>query len=259
MLWSVLWVLAFQVLPWPRPDVPAPSFAELPVLLVWPNSTTWFVYGLALFFAVTWLARRVPTALLLGAALMVSVVAARVDTGSEPIDKMGMYYVFFVAAVRFGPRVRELAPRVRAWHAAALVPAFLALAVGVTATGLIGFPGARFAVSTVAVAGGIAAAVVLSRVRSAAWLVTLGRNTLPVYLLHSYPLLGATALLAGRDAGPAGWAPVVAPVLTVVATVVALLVHRATRGVPGLYDVPRRLALVTEPRPVAPVAAPVGR
>ena len=69
---------------------------------MWPNATTWFVYALALFFAVTWLARRIPTPVLLGGAALLSVVAARVDSGSVPIDKMGTYYVFFAAAVRLG-------------------------------------------------------------------------------------------------------------------------------------------------------------
>ncbi len=250
-LWSTVWVVAFQVLPWPRPDVPRPGWAELPLLLVWPNDTTWFVYALALFLTITWCARRVPTWLLLGGSALVSVVAAQVDTGSTPIDKMGTYFVFFVAAVRFGPRVRELAPRIRGRHVLALVPGYVVVAAGVTVTGLVWVPGVRLVVATVAVVAGVAAAVALSRTRSAAWLVALGRTTLPVYLLHSYVLLQAVVLLAPHRAALEPWAPLLAPVLTVVATVVSLLVHRVTRGVPGLYDLPPRVE-----RALAPAAVP---
>lgn len=254
LLWSTLWIGTFQVLPWPRPDVPRPSWSELPLLLVWPNATTWFVYALALFLAATWCARRVPTWLLLGGAALLSVAAAQVDTGNAPIDKMGTYYVFFAAAVRLGPRIREIAPRIRGRQALALVPGYAAVAVAVTATGLVWVPGVRLVVGTVAVVAGVAAAVALSRARSAAWLVALGRLTLPVYLLHSSVLLAAVALLAPHRAAVEPWAPLVAPVLTAVATVVALLVHRVTRGVPGLYDVPRRVE-----RALAPAGVVAGR
>lgn len=259
VLWSTAWVVVFQAVPWPRPDVPRPAWSELPLLLVWPNATTWFVYALALFFAVTWCARRLPTWTLLGGAALVSVVAAQVDTGSTPIDKMGTYYVFFAAAVRCGPRVRELAPRVRGRHALALVPLYAAVAVVVTATGLVWVPGVRLGVSTVAVVAGVAVAVALSRLRAGGWLVALGRTTLPVYLLHSYPLLVAVALLAPHRAAWEPWAPLVAPALTAVAVVVPLVAHRVTRGVPGLYDVPRRLERALAPRPeVAPRPRPTG-
>ena len=248
LLWSTVWVVAFQVLPWPRPDEPRPGWSELPLLLVWPNATTWFVYALALFLAVTWLARRLPTGVLLGGGLLVSVVAAQVDTGNAPIDKMGTYYVFFAAAVRLGPRVRELASRIRGRHALAIVPAYAVLAVAVTVTGLLWVPGVRAVVSTFAVVAGVAAAVALSRLRSAGWLVALGRNTLPVYLLHSYAVLGVAAVLAGDTAAVAPWAALVPPLLTVLAIAAALVVHRATRRVPGLYDLPPALERALEPR-----------
>jgi uncharacterized membrane protein YcfT len=252
VLWSAAWVVVFQVVPWPRPDVPRPAWSELPLLLVWPNATTWFVYALALFLAVTWCARRVPTGALVGGAVLVSVVASQVDTGNAPIDKMGTYYVFFAAAARLGPRVRELAPRLGGRHAAVLAPVYVVVAVAVTGTGLVWVPGVRLGVSAVAVVAGVAAAVALSRVRSAGWLVTLGGSTLPVYLLHSYPLLVAVALLAPHRAVLEPWAPLVAPALTVVAVVVPLVVHRGTRGAPGLYDLPRRLERALDPqRPAA--------
>jgi uncharacterized membrane protein YcfT len=248
VLWSTVWVVVFQLVAWPRPDTPRPAWSELPLLLVWPNATTWFVYALALFFAATWLVRRVPTPVLLGGAALLSVVAAQVDTGNAPIDKMGTYYVFFAAAVRLGPRVRELAPRTRGRHAVALTALYVAVAVAVTATGLLWLPGVRLVVSTVAVVAGVAVAVALSRLRSAAWLVALGRRTLPVYLLHSYAILAAAAVLAGHDGVLTPWAPLVAPLLTAVATVLALGLHRVTRGVPGLYDLPRWASRALEPR-----------
>ena len=163
LLWSTVWVAAFAVLPWPRPDVPRPGPAELPLLLVRPNDTTWFVYGARAVLRGHLVARRLPTPVLLGGAALLSVVAALVDTGSTAIDKMGTYYVFFAAAVRLGPRVREVAARVRGWHAVAIALAYAAVAVVVTATGLLWVPGGRLATGALAVVAGVSVAAALSR------------------------------------------------------------------------------------------------
>lgn len=248
LLWTAIWVLVWRVVPWPRPDTPAPTAAEVTLALVWPSTTTWFIYGLAVFLALTWLARPLPTPVLLGGALVVSVVAAQVDTGNTALDKMGTYYVFFAVAARLGERVRAAAPRIRGRHAGVLVPTYLVVGAAVTATGLVWAPGVRTLVGALGVVAGVAAAVVVARARSAAWLVALGRSTLAVYLLHSYPVLALAALLGAHRAALEPWAPLIPPLVAVVATLVALAVHRATRAVPGLYDLPSAVTRAIEPR-----------
>ncbi|OLT52703.1 hypothetical protein BJF89_04340 [Corynebacterium sp. CNJ-954] len=84
---------------------------------------------------------------------------------------------------------------------------------------------------------GITAAVLIDRHAPFLKLAWVGKNTLPIYLLH-VPLLGA---LYSLDLGLPSTAVVAVgvPVLsTVLAVAAALLIWRVTRRIPGIYTAP---------------------
>jgi uncharacterized membrane protein YcfT len=243
VLWSLIWIAAFTAVPALRSGRGPTALESLVTLPVLPNANTWFVYALAVYFVVAWLLRRLPVwlQLLPAAVLTVLFETDALRTGSGPLDKMATYFTFFLLAVRLGPVVLRLAPRVRPWHALALVAAYVGGTALAAALSLFYVPGVQLLLSCCAVAAGVAASVVLGRLAVLGWLARLGTRTLPVYVLHFYPILAVAALLRTLPDASSAVALALPPVLTVVAVAVSLVVHRSTRGVPGLYGLPRAL------------------
>ncbi|TNC19253.1 hypothetical protein FHE66_04000 [Georgenia sp. 311] len=258
VLWSFTWTLAFRVLP--NLDH-VPTWGELGLILVWPHASTstWFIYSLALYFVVAWAIRRLPVwaQLTLAAVVSVAFEAGVLDTGNMTLDKIATYFVFFLAAALLGPRVRDAARLVRPRHAVVAAAGYLAVSAAVSAADAMRVPGVRLGVSCLAVAFGVALAVVLSRSPAMWWLEFLGRRTLPIYVLHFYPVIVLSALLE-PVAARIGWAaPVLPLVLTAGAILFSLGVERVTRQVPGLYTLPsvRRRPATSARRPAPDPAA----
>lgn len=239
VLWSVIWTVAFQFLPLLRE---VPTWTELALLFVWPNASTWFVYSLALYFVLAWAMRALPVAVQLSLAAGLSVVfsAGVVETGNTALDKMGQCFVFFLGAALLGPRVRAAAARTRPVHALLWGLAYTATTAVAAVVDGFRVPGVRLLVSVLAIAFGIALAVWLTGRRQFRWLEALGRQTLPVYVLHYYPILVLCALLEPVAPLLEPLAPVLPLAFTALATVFALGAARVTRGVPGLYGLPAR-------------------
>ncbi|MFC3499536.1 acyltransferase family protein [Micromonospora krabiensis] len=211
-------------------------------------SNLWYLYALALYFTVAKAVRRAPRALVLvpAAALSVVTAAGLLDT---PGNRGGFYQnlVFFLAGL-------YLRPWIEAWAAGAtrrrLVLTGGAYALALAAMAALGaqtWLGVWPLVSVVAVAFGITAAARLCRWRSIAGpLVALGRNTLPVYVIHMPVLALLHRLLVGPLSGldQAGQEIVVLgyPILlTALVIGLSLAVHRALSGrAPWLFDLPGR-------------------
>lgn len=258
-LWSTIWALAFLVIPIMRPEGDLTPVQQFLLLAVWPNASTWFVYALALFFAVAWALRRLPLWLQLAPTVVLTLVFGSnlLNTGNAALDKMAIYFVFFLLAVNLSPLIRRVAGSVRTWHAVLLALIYLALAVLTARSGLFVVPGVKFFVSLVAVATGVSIAVALSRHAAFDWLRELGTRTLPIYVLHFYPILVVASLLAPFSELFQNLAPALPPVLAILAVVASLGIHRVTRRVRGVYALPRLLQrALLRPRPVR--ADPVG-
>lgn len=213
---------------------------DLVTLFVRPNSNLWFIYALPLFFALAWLMRRWSPVLqvALTALIAAGFGSALLHTGT-PWDKMGRYLVFFIAAIWLGPRVRRLVPAVRWWHALLAALLYAGLSLLVVRLELTRVPFVLLATSLVAVTVGITVAAVLGRLVMFDWLRMLGTRTLPIYLVHTFPmiLVAAAIVWARPSIGPA-LANILPVLLCVGAIVVALLAFRYTGTVPGLFDVP---------------------
>ena len=255
LVWSVVFFVVFQFAPDVSQSHP-PRVSELLAIPVWPNESTWFVYALALFFLLGWLMRRWPvwTQFLPPLVLAVAFGTNWVSSGSDAVDRMGMYWICFVAAVHGGPWVRRQAPRIRFWHLLVATALFgIAMQVVYRNAAVISLPFTRLITNLLAISVGVIAAVLLSRRAHVDWLRRLGRNTLQVYLLHFYPILFACALLAPVAGRLEKWTLLIPPALTVLGLFAALAIHAATKWVPGLYALPRRW----EARPVAERAGSV--
>jgi len=244
VLWSVVWFAVFYLAPplgtsrvGQRPD-------ELALMFFSPNQNTWYVYALALYLLVAWGLRRVPVGVQIGLAALLAVAfdVGLLDATNGAVDRMGRGFVWFLVAVHLGPGVRALAPRVRWWHPLLAVALYGGAASLVAVSGVIGAPFVRLTLAALAVLGGCALAVALSRVAALGWLRALGRRTLGVYLVHFYVILGVCLLLAPVAAQVAErrMLDLALPVLlTFLAVPVSLCVERLTRRITWLWDRPR--------------------
>ncbi|MGH3585024.1 MAG: acyltransferase family protein [Pseudonocardia sp.] len=247
LLWTLLRFAFFQI---PAVDALDPYETSDPVTtlawaLVLPGSLTWFLYALALFAVVCKLIRRVPVWLQLSAAGLLSALAGAevVEFESGPWTRIVRYFLFFL----LGWHARRLVQQIAARSSLATVVAAAGGCVGAAAVAvaldLQPVPGVALALNIAAVAFGVAFAAWISRYRIGRPLVALGRQTLPVYLLHIFWIAGCMIALQELDV------PVVAEyllpvVLTVLFTALSLMTHRLLvgAGCSWLFALPSRLA-----------------
>jgi uncharacterized membrane protein YcfT len=200
----------------------------------------WYLLALAVYFTVAKAVRRLPTAVVLGVALALSVAVAA-DLLQTPGNRGGLYQnlVFFLAGVRLRPLVEGLA-RAANWRRLALLGAGYAL-------GLIGLrlvPATGPLVSVVAVAFGVTGAALAARSAAVARVLSgIGRRTLPIYVLHMPVLAICHAVLIGpmdrADQPMQLLLAVIEPVLlTVMVTWFCLALERSLPA--ALVDLPRR-------------------
>ncbi|AZS35611.1 Inner membrane protein YcfT [Microbacterium lemovicicum] len=244
LLWSAVWAVVFQFLPVYR-DTDGQTMS--PILLwlralVLPNESLWFLYALALYFVAARVIRPLPmwVQLVLAGAISVIVGSAIIDWGNSPWEKTLTYFFFFLLAVHFGPRIRHTAPGIRWWAAVAVMVGYGVLLAVALRLDLLAMPGTRLVLGVAGVAAGIGLSVLIGRAQRLRWVSLLGKNTLPVYVLHFYVVLGGVAVLAQIRATAEPFSAVWVPALTAAGILVSLGIHRVSRRVPGLWDLPRK-------------------
>ena len=238
--WVAAQTLFLLALPPISPDGPNARWTDLVTLFIRPSSNLWFIYALPIFLTVAWLTRRWHPLISVSVtgALAVLFGSQVLHTGT-PWDKMGRYLVFFLAAIWLGPRVRRLIPRVRWWHMAVLCGLYAGVVLLMVKLSLTRVPFVLFAVSVLAVLVGISVAVVLSRAPMFDFMRVLGSRTLPIYLVHTFPMAALAALvMAGGVTLPTDAATAVPLLLCGAAIVLALAVYRRFAAVPGVFTVP---------------------
>lgn len=158
-------------------------------LLYKPFANLWFIYMLPVYFVATRLLRSVPAPLVFGAALLLAMFP--LDTGFYPVDRFGVYFLYFYAGHALSKHFFALAEWAQRHRAAAVGvmlawAAFNAYAVkhewsyNLYTSPLLGFLG-------------ISAVVMASRLlcdhRAAAPLKYLGAHSIEVYLGFYVPMI----------------------------------------------------------------------
>lgn len=241
VVWSLIRVVFFQFVPFVLPSSNAADWWEFLTIFIWPNGGLWFIYALALFSLFVWVFRKAPAWVPVSISVIVSIVAGSglVSIGNTSWTKTATYVAFFVAAVYIRDWALLAAKRLRPWMIGALLVSYPVLAIAITYVPLVrAIPGARFLVSVVGVAFGVALSVALAdRVKV---LSHLGRNTLPIYLIHYLPIAGAAAAVSFLGVDPAAIGEMAAtPILTLGAITASLWVAHLLRNVHGVFDLPQ--------------------
>lgn len=217
------------------------SWDEALLMFVEPHASLWFLYALALFALIVWACRKLPPALPLSVSLVASFLfsSGYFDELGTAWVKTGSYLFFFIAGVYLQQQTLSIARRIRLLPAVGVIALYAVCAVAWVTTPLPGLPGAQLVVSILGVAAGVALSVQLARLRLFDWLGHLGRNTLPIYLVHVFPLVAmAVGLIALDLTLPKLVVVSLVPVASLAAILISLGIYRASRRVPGLFDAP---------------------
>jgi uncharacterized membrane protein YcfT len=207
----------------------------------------WYLVALALYFVVAKVTKGLPTWAILVPALALSVIASA-DLLAAPGNRGQLYQnlFFFLAGLRFRPLIER-------WAKASTLPIvlvggalYLGIMVGVQVLNAQDVYGVWPAVCVFAVAVGVAGAVQLERWRPvAALLARLGRQTLPIYVMHMPLLALLTAVLVDPfsrlSTGPQLVVAVLLPIVLVTLLVsVCLTLHTwlMNAGATWLFDLP---------------------
>jgi uncharacterized membrane protein YcfT len=245
LLWTVIRFAFFATLVPPGVD---PNDSANVMALAWalllPGPSMWFLYALALFAVAGKLLRRVPAAWQLGVA---GVLSALVGAGVMEFDSrwsyMARFLFFFLLGWHAKGLIERLAQASGPLKVIAAAVACVGCAGGAVALGLRTVPGVAFALNCVAVVFGVLFTAWICRFRLAHPLVVLGRQTLPVYLVHMMWLAAIMSVLRLVALPPAaGYAlPVV---LAVVLVGLSLLTHKllVALGARWLFALPSALA-----------------
>lgn len=178
-----------------------------------PNAELWFLWALAIYFVVSKLIIRMGAlwAVLLAAGVSViwsgfvlnALGESTVRLMGPGLEKLPMYFVFFVAAAAFSPQVlrqvRASRAPIAAVYLVAWVVVFLVLDVR---QAVIGVPGVEFVTQCAGLVAGVAVSVLLAWVSP---LRTLGQKTLPVYVTHTTFIVLLASALYATDLGQGPW------------------------------------------------------
>lgn len=216
------------------------SLTDALVALLVPSSSLWYLYALALYFIVARALRDLPPIPVVAvAALACSTIATY--GGVAVVASVGQYLVFFLIGAYFKQQVLGIAESGKVlWPTVAYC-----LALAVYVFGLQSLPGTRTVCGLVGAWFGLA---VLSKLHRRLSLLArasgfLGRQTLPIYILH-YPLLAAAGpFLSSWTAKAPDAVVAIYPLLLTAALIIVPLILRngLTRvGLVWLFERPTR-------------------
>lgn len=251
VLWSTLavFILTPILVGWPGVAGTAGYLASMFVI---PNPATWFIFAITVYFLAAWPIRRLPlpVQVIIGVALTLFFQSGLLTPADSEWAKVGKYFLFFLLAVEFGPRLRRWVPSLRWWHTLVAPIVYVAGVVLFRWIGWLNAPvgspsqmAAWLVLSVLAVAAGCSVALLVARWAAFDWLFWLGSRTLQVYLLHWYFLTIGWLAIAAVPVMPSAVVPFLAPLLTAFAIGGSLIVHRLTERARFLYGKPAWLRL----------------
>lgn len=253
-LWSVLRFVFYLVIPGANAevgDLPANSPLTLGLIFVWPSSSYWFLYALALFTVAAWAIRRVPVTVqvLVAVVLCAVITSGLVDTQNVGWNRVLGLFVFYVAGVHFSKQIIAGVQWVRPWFLPIAVVVFAGYVGALVFLGFRYVPGAALVGQVLALVVGFSFAQLVAPLRVSGFLARWGSLSLYIYLFHLF-LIVPVAMIVGTIgwSGPRWLGLIIQILLTVAAIEFAVLMMRLTGRFKWLY-LPPRAWVRSGPRP----------
>jgi uncharacterized membrane protein YcfT len=258
-LWNFLWVYALwslvYIVPLELVGHTSGDQAFLREANRWIDETfmvdgvLWYLVALPVFFLAARLLRRVPVRVQIACAAVLSFASSSslVNTGQWGADRMTANFVYFLAGCYFSTSIRKAAVRAGWWPAVFFGYAWAALSIVIFArpwpaidSGFMPNFG-QAVLPLLAVPFLLVLAPLIARRRWANPLTWLGRNTLPVYVMHLGPIsIIALAMQRMHLLTAGSWPTRLMPIiLTVAATAIILMVRPfLVRWAPWAFEWP---------------------
>jgi uncharacterized membrane protein YcfT len=227
----------------------AQSVGDLIQQLTITPTNLWYLVALAVYFVIAKLTLKLPAAVVLVPAFLLSAIASA-GLLAAPGNRGQMYQnlLFFLAGLRLKPWVERWARTATLRMLLAGGAGYLVVMLALRELGAKQWFGVWPVVSALAVVVGIAAAAQLQRWSAVGGLLSsLGRNTLPIYVMHM-PLLALLHAALLKPFSAAG-TPIQLPLavllplmLTALLATVCLTLRRwlEAAGAHWLFDLPSR-------------------
>jgi uncharacterized membrane protein YcfT len=223
-------------------DMEAPTFYKVALSLVFPTTVLWFLYSIALYFFCARLIARLNAwfQVAIGAAVALCAYVPTFVFDSTLMYKVAGHFIYFLVGVNFGARLLDAVFKPNWAVVAAVVAAYPALLLLARLAGVPQSPGVVEVMGTLGIVFFMVMSAVSLRLRLKRFFQMVGRNALPIYLLHS--LFLKVLVVAWAWLGLSGISPVfklLNPILLGAAAIYASLVaYRTLRSVPGLFFAP---------------------
>jgi uncharacterized membrane protein YcfT len=248
VVWSLLRFAFYTAFPNLVTDV-ADASPNNPMTIVWlpvlPTSSYWFVYALALFTLAAWLIRKLPPLVQLGIAAVISagITSGWLDTHTIAWDRIGALFFFFLLGTLEWRRIRIAVARSPWWVIAIAAVVLLGqiATLYLPATRILGrVPFYVLIAQMLAVFLGFQVARLIARASWLGFVSLIGRQSLPIYLIHLFLIAPIAALFAlVSPAWPRLVDIGVCVVITAVVVVLCLLIAKLSTYARWLFAPPR--------------------
>ena len=207
---------------------------------VQPFGTLWFIYLLAVFFAVTKLLRRVPPVLIFAAAALLE--AAPTETGWLVVDEFASRFVYFFAGYWLAGVVFAFTARMDRLSTAGMLSALALWGIAHTyfvTHGLASLPGVSLAMGFIGAGAVMTTGLLLTRIRFMSFVRYCGENSIVIYLAFFLFMAASRSLLL--KLGVIGDLGIVALMVTATGVTGSVLLFWAVRRTPlaFLFSRPR--------------------
>lgn len=153
-----------------------------------PPATLWFIYALAIFFVISRIVRNFPWI-----AFVLSLIpyALSIQSGEHFdltfLDNLARYYPMFLLGHLSLEVLRKISSKVKVYHLALVVLSFY-LSGQVLGSSLDSNFVVILFMNIFSILSGIIVSVLLTRTNHFEWLSYVGKNTLPIYVMHFIPI-----------------------------------------------------------------------
>lgn len=242
VFWTAVYV-AFQIMFGDRIiEIDAPTLYKVLISLVFPTTVLWFLYSLAVYFFFARLMARLGAWMQIAIGVLVALFSYSENFVFENtlMYKVAGHFIYFLVGAHFGTRIQEGVFRPRWPTLAAVLLSYPVLLLLVRLAGVTQSPLVVEAMGVLGIAFFMILSAASLRLPFKRFFQMIGRNSLPVYLLHSLFLKVLLVVWIGLDV--TGLSPafkLLNPVLIGAAAIYgSLLAYRSLRSVPGLFFAP---------------------